>query len=168
MHRATAYKLLGIGRRACGWDEAHYRARLAAHGATPVAGRVSATSMSLAQMTAVLDEMAQHGFAWRPRGGAGPGTQLRVTPWRARAIGKLNKLWCLLADAGFVRNRSEQAMHAWCQARVPGLTRLEWASASQLRTATEELKAWAMRLGYTEDAAGYLNRPGPLRERARP
>lgn len=157
--RQRLYRLLAIGRRDCAWADGYYRQRLAAHGATERNGHISAKTMSLAQMEAVLTEMKGEGFApRRARKGTGPGTALNVAEWRRRQIGKLNAIWCLLADDGHVRNRAEQAMHAWCQHKVPGLSRLEWAEPAQLNRAVEELKRWAQRLGYREDRHGYLVR----------
>lgn len=158
--RARLYKLLAIGKQHVCWSDGYYRQQLAAHGATEKDGRVSATTMTIAQMEAVLADMQGEGFVIkRGRKGSGPGTSLKVAKWRRSQIGKLNAIWCLLADHGHVRNRSEQAMHVWCQKKVPGLTRLEWASAEQLSTAVEALKGWGKRLGFVEDYTGMLHPP---------
>ncbi len=65
--------------------------------------------------------------------------------------GKMYALWCLLGDAGVVRNRSYSAMAAYFT-RVTKIDSIEWATASSLNVAIESLKNWCGRAGvaYTD------------------
>ena len=121
------------------WDDDDYRNVLKNHGAKTCNGRISATTMSLAQLDNALRFFKTHGF--KPR------AKKTVANWRAPRIAKLNAMWCALADNGHLRDRSEQAMQTWCVREVNGLTRLQWATSDQLNTAVEMLKRYLQRCG---------------------
>ncbi len=134
--RKRLYALLAVARRELGMEEEDYRALLRRLGAQERNGRPSAATMSLGQLRAVLAEMERMGFRRR-----GPD---RAQFWRAPRIRKITALWCALADAGVVRDRSEAAMQRWC-ARLTGTARLEWAGTEGLNACIEGLKRWAWR-----------------------
>lgn len=142
--RDRLYKLLAVGNRELansrpGWCDEDYRLILKQCGARLVGDRYSATSMSESQLEAALARLKERGFRIRqPRSGAS---------WRAPRIKKLNAMWCALADAGVVRNRSQSAMETFCRKRVRGMTQLQWATTEQLNQAVEELKQWCIRCG---------------------
>lgn len=137
--RRRLYTLLQVGRQQLGLDEDTYRAILEAHGAAEVDGRPSATTLSVVKLEEVLEHLKRLGF--RP-------TRQRPTAttadWRQPRIDKIVALWCALADAGVVRDRSERAMLQWC-ARLTRKARLQWASTSDLNACVEGLKSWAQR-----------------------
>jgi len=144
--RAALYARLGIARRALidrpGWDEAQYRAHLAAHGATEHKGRPSAATMGTAQIESALKEL--EAITGRQ---PGEGSILaRCHKARRGQWGKVIALWCTMADAGAVRDRSEAAMLAWAKRHMHA-DRLEWAGPGDLNRAIEALKDWAARAG---------------------
>lgn len=93
-----------------------------------------------------LDDYGRRKVLDHLRGRRARGTSLSTAKWRRARVGKLNAMWCMLADHGHVHDRSESAMHTWCRHNVAGLERLEWADAGQLNIAIEKLKQWCLRL----------------------
>lgn len=143
--RSRLYLLLAVGRRELAMDDDTYRALLQQYGATEKNGKPSAKTMNVPQLEQALEHMKRAGFKVKRS------PQKNATNWRRARIAKLNALWLLLADKGHVRDRSEQAMHAWCKGQVKDLTRLEWADGQQLNSAIEALKKWCMRVGLEQD-----------------
>jgi hypothetical protein len=144
--RANFYARLGIARRALiddhGWDEDRYRAHLAAHGAGDHKGRPSASTLSGPQLDAALAEL--EAIAGRQHG---EGSILaRCHRGRRGQWGKVIALWCALADAEVVRDRSEAAMLAWAKRHIRA-ARVEWAGGRDLHRCIEALKSWAAREG---------------------
>ncbi|MGB1238551.1 MAG: regulatory protein GemA [Pseudomonadales bacterium] len=141
--RKRLYTLLQVANQelakaSAGWSEDCYRDLLQRHGATEKSGKVSATTMDLGQLERALREMKALGFKPRANRKASPANN-----WRGPRIGKLNAMWCAMADAGVVKNRSSEAMHKWCEKNVPGLSKLPWATGAQLNKAVEMMKAMA-------------------------
>lgn len=141
--RIRLYKLLAVGNRELqskrpGFCDEDYRAILQQCGATEVKGKFSATSMSVVQMEEALSRLKALGFKVK---------RLARTQrdWRAPRIAKLNAMWCALADAGVVHDRSEAALQSFCSKRVRKLTKLQWASSQQLNQCVEMLKQYAAR-----------------------
>ncbi len=138
--RKHLYTLLQVGRADIGMDEEAYRLFLARHGAKQVKGRYSATTMPIGGLEAALEEMKAKGF--KPTGKSRPRSQ----DWRRPRIEKITALWCALADAGVVRDRSEAAMVKWC-AHHTKTAQLEWAKSAGLNACIEGLKSWSLREG---------------------
>ena len=135
--RKRLYTLLRVGhsdllQHLYEWDDDQYRDLLQRNGATEKNGKISATTMSVAQLKAAQKEMERLGFTPKKNTGA---------DWRAKRIAKLNAMWISAYELGIVNNRSETAMRTWCQNKVPGLTRLQWASSADLNKAIEMMKA---------------------------
>lgn len=135
------YTLLAVGKKELGWDDDFYRdVFLVKHGATAdKKGRISATTMNPTQLTRAVHAMRQAGFVTKP-----PHTANGSTDWRSPRIKKITAIWCALADAGVVHNRSEATMEKWCR----GITKkawLRWATAHDLNNCIEALKSWAAR-----------------------
>lgn len=135
--RRRLYRLMEVGRKALGWDEDTWRAFLADHGAQPVDGRPSRTTLSLAQLDACVADMKRLGFTPKRR-------QPPKSDWRRPRIDKITAIWITLADAGVVRERSETAMRRWC-AKQTGKARLEWCATEDLNRCIEALNDWARR-----------------------
>lgn len=138
--RQRFYTLLQVGKAQLGMGEDDYRAFLAGQGATAQAGRVSATTLSVPQLAAAVEAMRALGFEPVSR----RGSVARIGDWRRARVKKITALWCALADAGVVRDRSEAAMVKWCSG-VTRVARLEWANSAQLNLCIEGLKRWADR-----------------------
>lgn len=141
--RKRLYTILNTGNawlkaNATGWTEDAYRDLLARNGATQQDGRYSAATMNLQQLELAKREMEALGFKPKRKPAAGN--------WRNPRIAKLNAIWCALADAGVVGNRSQEAMAHWCENQISGMTKLHWATSAQLNQAVEMLKAWANRM----------------------
>jgi len=144
--RAQLYRLLAVGQRELQLDEETYRLILRQYGATEKGGKVSAKTMTVAQLEQALEHLKRSGFKVKRTG-----TRLSTAKWRKARIAKLNAMWTLLADKGHVRDRSEQAMHRWCVGQVKSLERLEWADGHQLNQAIEALKGWCVRVGLQKE-----------------
>lgn len=138
-NRNRLYTLINLGRQQLGWDDALYRSVLATFGATEKGGKISATTMSVAQLEQVLTHLRKHGFKARS-------SKSNVVDWRVPRIRKIQALWLALADAGAIDNPQESAMLRWCES-VAGCKRLQWATTQQLNQCIEGLKSWATRAG---------------------
>jgi len=125
-----------------GWDDEIHRALLARHGAIEVAGRITASSLNLTQLGAVLDDYVQRGWPRHKafyRGGNTSTKPKAVSP----QIALLVKLWGRLGQAGKIDNASRQALLAFCARQtahnVPDLDSLTDAERQAI---IEALKAW--------------------------
>lgn len=142
--RYRLYRLLEVGKKALAMDEDAFRLMLVRHGAQEVDGVPSRRTMDLGQLHDVVVEMKRKGFRPTPRGGQ------QAARWRKPRIQKITAIWCAMADAGVVRNRSEAAMVKWC-ATLTRKARLEWATSEDLNACVEALKDWARREGVQLD-----------------
>jgi hypothetical protein len=124
-----------------------YRHILKMHGAQLVDDKYSAKTMTVQQLGAALSHFHDLGF----RMSAKVAREAGKTPktWKSPRIGKLNALWCSLADAGVINDRSEQAMQRYCENNVRGLTKFEWITSDQLNKAIEMLKQMHVQRGLT-------------------
>lgn len=139
--------LIHIAKAQLGLADDDYRAFLVA-----VTGKDSCSKMTQRERWRVVREMEARGFTKRPhRKAVYDGDQAR----KARA------LWLRLADAGVVRNRSEEALQTYAR-RITGAT-LETATVKQLQTLIETLKRWIRRAdGAAENALAGLAAPPSL------
>lgn len=140
--RRRLYTLLAVANKELsesrpGWSDDDYRLILRQCGAGDLAGKPSATTMTVSQMEMALARFKQLGFKVRKQGGS--------THWRAARIAKLNAIWCALADAGVVKFRDQRAMEGFLRRYVHGLNHLQWATTEQLNQCVETLKQWAKR-----------------------
>ncbi|MGZ8153054.1 MAG: regulatory protein GemA [Methylovulum sp.] len=143
-NRTRYYQQLAIGKDQLGWDEEFYRGIwLPLQGATKDAGgRYSATTMTIDQLCQAVERMKDEGF--KPTGNGGKKFTHDKKDWRAPRIAKLNAMWLAMAEAGVVKDKSQDALETWCK-RYHKKDRLQWASSQELNTCIEQLKAWAMR-----------------------
>lgn len=126
-----------------GWDDDVHRALLARHGATEKNGRISASTLNLPQLSAVLDDYAQRGWPrqkqYAPKGDNRPKV---VSP----QIGMIVKLWGKLGQAGKVKTATRPALLAFCARQtaknVPDLDSL---TTEEGQAIIEALKAWMAR-----------------------
>lgn len=136
--RQRLYKLLNVARRELRLPEDQYRSVLYANGAKLVDDKWSASTMSIPQLEAALEQLKRLGF--KPKAAK----VKRFSDWRRPRIAKLRALWMALADAGVVRDRSDRALAKFC-ARHTGVAKPEWADSQGLNKAVEALKDWARR-----------------------
>jgi phage gp16-like protein len=143
--RNRYYKLLQVGKKQLDMDEHSYRALLADNGATEKGGRISASTLSDGDLVKAVIAMERLGFKPTRRSNVA-----RMSNWRTPRIKKITALWCTLADAGVVENRSEEAMEAFCVGLMVS-DRLRWASSQDLNKCIEALKSWGRREGVAVD-----------------
>lgn len=154
---------LQLGRRALGMDEDAYRAFLARHGATVRAGgdAPSATTMSVQQLGAALDELRRKGFA--PLPGSTRPTRISTTTRRAaRRVGNaspdevalIRHLWrCIGEVYAPGKPWGEEQLRAWLKRQSViddplrrGFDAPELIPAEVVGKTVERLKRWATRL----------------------
>lgn len=148
-NRLRYYKLLRVGKEQLGWDdEFYYGLWLPLQGATLKNGKYSASTLTIGQLSRGVERMKDCGFK--------PTSKRKFThdnkDWRAPRIAKINALWCALADAGKIEDKSQSACEAWCK-RYTHKDRLQWSQSAQLNQCIEQLKKWAERVGVTLETA---------------
>lgn len=123
-----------------GWCDEIHRDLLARHGAKKVEGRVSAKTLTVPQLGAVLDDYERRGW---PRSkkvfGKGKPSARPVPP----QIAHLFRLWGKLGQAGKVDKATRPALLGFC-ARQTGheVKDLDSLSTEECQAITEALKGW--------------------------
>jgi hypothetical protein len=139
-------QLLGIARgwaekNLPGWSDECHRDLIARHGAkfSPRVGRISALTMTPAQINAALDEYARRGWP-RQRAHKHPdGTAATVPP----RIGQIVRLWGKLGQAGQIRDVTRGALLAWCARQTRReVSSLDILTVQECQRVTEALKSW--------------------------
>lgn len=154
---ATEIKLIQIGRRALGLDDATYRAMLG----NLTGGKTSSTALTAAERQTVLTHMKARGFEVKPR--AKQAGQLDATWHREPQLRLLRAMWWQLADAGHVERPANAAactaaVEAWAirhlsspASGAPPLAALRFASGLQMNALIEGMKKWLRRVGLPVD-----------------
>jgi hypothetical protein len=125
-----------------GWNEDTHRDLLTRHGAVMMDGRVSASTMNVPQLGAVLDDYERRGWprhkqvfqpGWR-------GTSAQSVPPR---IAHLVRLWGKLGQAGKVARATRPALLAFCARQVGReVPDLDSLAVTECQRITEALKGW--------------------------
>lgn len=126
-----------------GWNDETHRDLLARYGATMIEGRVSASTLSVQQLGAVLDDYQRRGWP-RTKKVFGPGkAEAKSVP---PGIAHLVRLWGRLGQAGKVSKATRPALLAFC-ARQAGheVKDLDSLTTEESQAITEALKAWLAR-----------------------
>lgn len=128
-----------------GWCDETHRDLLARFGACEMDGRISASTMNLAQMGQALEDYErrgwprQHKFVPGQRGNRQQAKAKDVPP----RIAQIVRMWSKLGQAGKVGNASRPALLAWCgrqvSRQVPDLDSL---TATECQKLIEAMKAW--------------------------
>lgn len=123
-----------------GWSDETHRDLLARHGATFVDGRVSASTLTVPQLGAVLDDYQRRGWPRTKKVfGQGKSVVKSVPP----RIAHLVRLWGKLGQSGKVEKATRPALLAFCARQmgreVPDLDSLDVAECQAI---TEALKGW--------------------------
>lgn len=122
-----------------GWSDDSHRDLLARHGAKLLAGKVSATGMTVPGLGAVLDDYERRGWPRQKKVFGGAGKPQPVPP----RIAHLVRLWGKLGAAGKVGNASRPALLAWCGRQVGReVPDLDSLSVEECQALTEALKGW--------------------------
>lgn len=125
-----------------GWSDESHRDLLQRHGAVEIDGRISASSMNVPQLGAVLEDYERRGWPRNKRvfsSGSG-----RTVPPR---IAFMVRMWGRLGKAGKVEHATRPALLAFCARQVgrdsvPDLDSLSVAECQQI---TEAMKGWLVR-----------------------
>jgi phage gp16-like protein len=152
-----------IGQKALGLDDETYRALL-----QRVAGKRSASELSVEQLDLVLRDMQAKGF--KPvvvAGGRKPSSTTdqpvvsnKKSPRADHpSAKKARAMWISLYQLGAVRDRRESALEAFA-ARQLKVDRLQWADQGQVFKLIEALKAMAERAGWSQDVRGVEDAEG--------
>lgn len=123
-----------------GWCDETHRDLLARHGATVADGRVSASTMTVPQLGAVLDDYQRRGWPRTKKVFAQGKPQAKPVPPR---IAHLVRLWGKLGQAGKVANATRSALLAFCTRQVGRVVPdLDSLSLAECQAITEALKGW--------------------------
>lgn len=125
-----------------GWSDESHRDLLTLHGATKKDGKVSATTLSTAQLGAVLKAYEQRGWP-RQRGFGQKAGKPKAVP---ADIAHIVRLWGRLASAGKVGNSDRAGLLSWCSRQVGHFVGdLDGLTAAERQSLIEALKAWMAR-----------------------
>ena len=128
-----------------GWSDDAHRDLLARHGATLAEGRVSASTMTVPQLGAVLDDYQRRGWPRNKKvfGGKAAGGVAKPVPPR---IAHLVRLWGRLGQAGKVDKATRAALLAFCGRQVGhAVADLDSLTVAECQRVTEALKGWMAR-----------------------
>lgn len=123
-----------VAKKALGWDDGTYRDVM-----WTVCRVRSAADMDYTSRKRFLSHLQ----ACQRQMGIAPRGDWRPAPW-SPPLRALWSLWQRLADAGLVRDRSRDALQAWCK-RQTGVDRLEWLTTHQLDAVLAAAKLWLAR-----------------------
>lgn len=127
-----------------GWCDETHRDLLSRHGATMVDGRVSASTLTVPQLGAVLDDYQRRGWPRTKKVFGQSKAAAKPVPPR---IAHLVRLWGKLGQAGKVAKATRPALLAFCARQVgrevPDLDSLSLAESQSI---TEALKGWLGRV----------------------
>ena len=130
--RKKHYASLNINKQALDWSDRYYRdVFLRNHGAQIKDGKYSASTMSMKQLAGAARAIRTL-------------AEENVNNWRNGLIAKISAIWCAMADAGVIQNRSRRSMEGFC-ARYTKASSIQWADKHELMRAIEVLKKWAQR-----------------------
>lgn len=125
-----------------GWSEETHRDLLTRHGAVVVDGRVSASTLNLAQLGAVLDDYERRGWSRYRRVFRQAGVTKEVPP----RIAHLVRMWFKLGQAGKVAKATRPALLAFCARQVGRhVPDLDSLAVAECQTIAEALKSWLAR-----------------------
>lgn len=126
-----------------GWSDETHRDLLVRHGAAMIDGRVSASALSVPQLSAVLNDYQHRGWPRTKKVfGQGKAVVKSVPP----QIAHLVRLWGRLGQAGKISKSTRSALLAFC-ARQGGheVKDLDSLTTEECQAITEALKAWLVR-----------------------
>ncbi len=115
-------------------DDDTYRSAVAAH----AAGKRSSKDCSVAELEAVMEHFHRAGY---PRPDGSKKRRPLTAPQK-----KMYALWCALADAGRVRERSMRGLLKWVEHQTDNhVQALDFLTPAQEHTLIESLKKWSER-----------------------
>lgn len=118
-------------------DDETYRAIL-----NRLTGKTSCKYMNFLELNRVLDEMIKKGFVVKPKNPT-HSTPIKTAKYiTSDERDKVLSLWIALADIGAVRNRSDQALAAYCKKLT---VKAHWHFSDDYIPVIEGLKGWYWR-----------------------
>lgn len=125
-----------------GWSEESHRDLLQRHGAVLLDGKLSASTLNMPQLDAVLCDYERRGWARTKRVFMGSGDAKKV-PER---IAMLVRLWGKLGKAGKVEKATRPALLAFCARQVGRkVANLDALSVAETQKLIEAMKGWLSR-----------------------
>lgn len=125
-----------------GWSDESHRDMLQRHGAQLIEGRISASSLNVPQLDAVLGDYERRGWSRTKRVFASNGKAKSVPP----RIAFLVRAWGKLGTAGKVANASRPALLAFCARQVAhDVPDLDSLTIAECQSIAEAMKAWLAR-----------------------
>lgn len=125
-----------------GWNDEIHRDLLQRHGAMVIDGRISASSLNVPQLDAVLSDYERRGWSRQKRVFTGGGDAKKV-PER---IAMMVRMWGKLGKAGKVEKATRPALLSFCARQaghaVPNLDSLSVAESQKI---IEAMKGWLAR-----------------------
>lgn len=122
-----------------GWSDESHRDLLGTFGGNAVDGKVSASTMTVPQLGAVLDSYERRGWPRQKKVFGKGATAKKVPP----QIAHLVRLWGRLGAAGKVTNASRPALLAWCGRQVAHEVQdLDSLTTEESQKLIEALKGW--------------------------
>lgn len=134
MSKNKLIQLIHIAKGQLAIDDETYRQMLFS-----TAGKYSTRQCSITQLQEVLNSLKAWGFSVKPAKKAGS-----LKPDNSPQSKKIRSLWLSLADAGLVRDRSEEALARWVK-RETEVETLQWLDNVQAGRCIEMLKRWLAR-----------------------
>ncbi|WP_435626972.1 regulatory protein GemA [Candidatus Ferrigenium straubiae] len=128
-----------------GWSDDSHRDLLQRHGAVEIEGRISASSMNVPQLGAVLEDYERRGWprnkrVFNPASTGSGRTEKRSVPPR---IAFVVRLWGKLGKAGKVQHADRRALLAFCARQVGhDVPDLDSLSVDECQRITEAMKGW--------------------------
>jgi phage gp16-like protein len=148
-NRQALYAKLAIGKKDLGFDdEYYYGIWLPMHGATIKDGKYSASTMSIGQLMAAVQDMVDKGFIVKHKSANAPGKGSHRKLADDAQSKKIRALWLELHAAGKVRDPSERSLAHFVAGQVKsshGVEALQWLDGHQASRIIEQLKKWLAR-----------------------
>lgn len=125
-----------------GWTDDSHRDLLAVHGGRRSGDRISALTMTVPQLSAVLSDYERRGWP-RQKRPFKAGEKAKATP---PDIAHIVRLWGKLGDAGRIDNASRPDLLVWCGRQVGHeVPDLDGLTTAERQSLIEALKGWQRR-----------------------
>lgn len=125
-----------------GWSDESHRDLLQRHGAVLLDGKLSASTLNVPQLDAVLCDYERRGWARNRRVFNGGGKAQKVP----EQIAHLVRLWGKLGRAGKVEKATRPALLAFCARQVGrDVPNLDALSVAETQKIIEAMKGWLAR-----------------------
>lgn len=126
-----------------GWCEETHRDLISRHGALPIEGRMSASSMNMPQLAAALEDYEKRGWPRQKGFVSKASSERKAVPPR---IANMFKLWGKLGQAGKIKSATRQSLVAFCARQAKReINSLDDLTVIECQAIIEALKSWFAR-----------------------